>query len=95
MSGWEVGDLALCIEPNGFFDDATGMNSLGPDPVLKGIYQVTGLVMEESMPCLVFEEFPGDWYDPRCFRKIKPDAHEGCEPEFVTLLKHSKKRIDA
>jgi hypothetical protein len=29
-----------------------------------------------------------DWADH--FRKIRPDEHEACEPEFIQLLKRSK-----
>jgi hypothetical protein len=28
--------------------------------------------------------------DARQFRKIRPDEHEDCEPEFVTLLNRIK-----
>jgi hypothetical protein len=93
MSDWQVGDLALCV-------DASQRGSEYPSRLVKGsIYTVTGIDTEpgllDTAPCglLLAEVAPAGHYDAfACdrFRKIRPDEHEACEPEFVRLLKRSK-----
>jgi hypothetical protein len=89
MSDWQVGDLAVCIHD---------------EPILCGgrYHMGKGLRVGESFEVLrIYPAACG-----RCvalaldgrkrgvvsqrFRKIRPDKHEDCEPEFVTLLKRTK-----
>lgn len=87
---WRVGDLALCV------DDARRRYSGPPTGLLrKGkVYRVIGI----AGPNLIMAEGPvGDdlgWRSDR-FRKIRPDEHQACEPEFVTLLESFKPKVDA
>ena len=85
MSDWEVGDLAVkvggdfSVMPKGTVSVVTGLHSGEHHP--SGII---GLVLggwddEDDYYCFC--------WDPTNFRKIRPDAHEGCEEEFATLVK--------
>lgn len=88
-AGWEVGDLALCVLPS-----MTTPNALEVGRVYTVIdinlewldHDLVGLNLAEVVS--YGEDWDG-WMSDR-FRKIKPDAHESCEDEFVTLLKRSK-----
>jgi hypothetical protein len=90
---WKVGDLALCIE------DAPCPH-WGPSPYRRGqSYTVAAVVVSPSgvdkgQVGLSLEgiAIPGPMNAANAarFRKIRPDKHEDCEPEFVTLLKRSK-----
>lgn len=94
MSDWQVGDLAVCV-------DARVNPRVGSCPLQVGrVYRVARVV--GSGPCalygrhslgLILAGVP--WSEPEGaaelrFRKIRPDEHKACEPEFVTLLKRSK-----
>jgi hypothetical protein len=86
MSDWQVGDLALCLADHG---DWVGM-SYGA--VVKGPENgAVSRVIEIGYAGdgLKFAEF-GHFFHRDRFRKIRPDEHEACEPEFVTLLKRVK-----
>lgn len=91
--GWQVGDLALCI------DDSPGFRDL-PSPCIKGrIYQVEGVYVSPSYAIdagkvglfLVGVKVPSKSgaINASRFRKIKPDA-EPCEEEFTVLIKRMK-----
>lgn len=93
MSGWEVGDLALARMNDGaWFDEGKHMTLGGPQP--DGIYCVSDFNFEGGEMYLAFTEFEADdFFDARCFRKIKPDT-EPCEEEFTVLIKRARK-VDA
>jgi hypothetical protein len=95
MSDWQVGDLAVCVEARRspltegsvytvaavFFDPA--YNTLGE-------FTEHTLLLREITP------WPGkNGFCPTRFRKIRPDERQACEPEFVTLLKRSKRKVAA
>jgi hypothetical protein len=90
MSDWQVGDLAVCVE------DRPCRNTGLPNPCELGrIYRVEAVVVSRAgVTGLLLEgvRFPSPtiacWHGN--FRKIRPDKHEDCEPEFVTLLKRRK-----
>ncbi len=93
-AGWEVGDLALCV--------SEGLCRCGcTNPVSKGrIYCVSAVLTDPFEGTgLCFVEVPNaknhEAFQSRNFRKIKPDAHEDCEPEFVTLLQRIKRPVTA
>jgi hypothetical protein len=95
MSDWQVGDLALCVDarPNPFY---------GKSGLTEGvIYKVVGAVFNPAPHALYGEEAWGlflaeisaeapEGFAASRFRKIRPDEHEACEPEFITLLKRTK-----
>jgi hypothetical protein len=92
---WKVGDLAVCVDAR--------PNPMVASSIEAGrVYRVVGLFLEPHSTAL----FPlvscglflagvpcasksGSWSCNR-FRKIRPDEHEDCEPEFVELLKRSR-----
>ena len=100
MSDWQVGDLALCV------DDAP-CPTFGPAPLRAGAtYHVVGVVPAnigrcgscpaccglylDEVDCAALHGFAG-----HRFRKIRPDKRESCEPEFITLLKRTKRTVKA
>jgi hypothetical protein len=95
---WKVGDLALCV------DASPTMNGRETGLAEGRVYRVTAYfpIPEPSK----FGPSPGILvggvkfagrrsFSSARFRKIRPDEHEDCEPEFVELLKRSKKRVSA
>ena len=87
---WEVGDLAVCVKTKPRRPNAPERcrGKIGK------VYRVEGVVSWAGEIGLRLE---GKWSDHPTgafatwgFRKIRPDEHESCEPEFVALLKRSK-----
>jgi hypothetical protein len=97
VSDWQVGDKALCVDagPDRFYGDV-GLT-------LGRIYTVVGLPMgnqydrwKEGLELgEVRPPKPSVGYASYRFRKIRPDEHEDCEPEFVELLNRSKRKVSA
>lgn len=82
---WEVGDLAVRVEgsPGG----------LPGAPPIGQIVRVDGVGISKSSGRvgLRFDGYPNHnpysvGWTASHFRKIRPDEHESCEPEFVQLL---------
>ncbi len=96
-AGWKVGDLALCVDarPHPLFGD--GGLTVGAVLTVVAIGVEMPNVVVGRGRSLWFSELstgnPG--YNEHRFRKIKPDAHEDCEPEFVTLLQRIKRPVTA
>jgi hypothetical protein len=91
-AGWEVGDLALCVSRD---ERHAPVVQVGETYIVECIWD--GVPQTDTLEpgiCFDLVGVPrwGDecCYAPEHFRKIKPDAHESCEDEFVTLLKRSK-----
>lgn len=84
---WKVGDLALCVNRGGW------VNGDG-SPTTGLPYGFTGAVrrvwQQRQFTMLVFDVGNRHGYSSKQFRKIRPDEHEDCEPEFVTLLNNCK-----
>jgi hypothetical protein len=86
---WQAGDLAVCVDVS---VQHTVFVHVGTGLSLGATYRVDG-IGEPSMaglPTLILSDV-GRKFANR-FRKIRPDEHEACEPEFVTLLKRTKVR---
>lgn len=91
MSDWQVGDLAVCV------DAELRTYSSWPRSgrlVVGRSYSVRGFRVRNCDGGLnllmVGENAEGlGWAEDR-FRKIRPDKHEACEDEFITLLKRRK-----
>jgi hypothetical protein len=97
MSDWQAGDLAVCV-------DAHDNPAFRPTEVREGrTYRVTQVINHPfrnhaGWPGLLLQGIQCDCtngFDHRRFRKIRPDEQEACEPEFVTLLKRSKRKVSA
>jgi hypothetical protein len=91
VSDWQVGDLAVCV------DDAPCPCGHRMPTVLGRTYNVSEIhANPDGALCLSFKgvcdrmprHYPG--INGNRFRKIRPDEHEDCEPEFVELLKRSR-----
>lgn len=94
MSDWAVGDLATPAQAiRAQYAILSGIET-------GGVYTVAGLVdMHTDDPGLIIAGHPSP-HETRswaayAFRKIRPDEHEACETEFVTLPKRSKRKVDA
>jgi hypothetical protein len=85
---WQVGDLAVCVDvqPREWSTAHLSRLTQGAIYTVVGLrhYQIDGLHLEGIDNPHAF--------DATRFRKILPDKHESCEPEFVTLLKRTKVR---
>ena len=92
MSDWQAGDLAVCI----YCDPGPQVDPW--EPVVGQTYTVvrvgpldigwpdgTGLDFQDDPTCGDVKMWDAGW-----FRKIRPDKHEACEDEFITLLKRRK-----
>ncbi len=96
-AGWKVGDLAVVILAVTESELANGGFPSGGDPMAKGeVHRVTRMVRDwEGNVGIGFDGpqsgYPTGEYLASAFRKIKPDQHEDCEPEFVTLLNRIKR----
>lgn len=96
MADWQVGDLALCVDArvkfiSGYRCDGNGLEE-------GRIYRVVASSQHPLTRVLVLHLDPmvnGDGSAASRFRKIRPDEHKSCEPEFVTLLKRSKRKVAA
>ena len=93
MSDWQVGDLAVCVDDRDCRKLANGR--------VYGVVEVIppGSVSSDGVPNstgITGLRLAGVQNRPHCawseyrFRKVRPDKHEACEDEFVTLLKRGK-----
>jgi hypothetical protein len=99
---WQVGDLAVCVDAA-----PCRCGDCGGLPMLLSEgrpYVVTEAGDEGWGPFLAFAEQVGPKNCYTCdefsagverFRKVRRDAHEACEAEFVTLLRRSKRKASA
>jgi hypothetical protein len=95
---WNIGDLAVCVDDSPRYPSHRVLVENGR------VYRVSGLSqMSDGEPSLFLDGvigwLPGEekpWpYRAHRFRKIRPDALEECEAEFVTLLKRTKVKANA
>ncbi len=92
---WQIGDLALCISI-----PVPDKDGVFPWKVQVGcVYTVIDVVIDCLGMTLNFAEdtyySPLAGFDANCFRKIRPDEHQPCEEEFVTLLNRAKRPVSA
>jgi hypothetical protein len=98
VSDWQVGDLAVRVK----YDDPERWYPMGTityGSTLGEIRRVDGVVLVAGEIGLIFADNPSPhrtraWSSLQ-WRKIRPDEREACEPEFITLLKRSKRKVDA
>jgi hypothetical protein len=96
---WQVGDLALCVDAGPRIYRG-GISGAGDGLLREGrVYHVTASIVRDDewgvVPSLKFAGLSHPGFDQDRFRKILPDKHESCEPEFVTLLKRTKRTVKA
>jgi hypothetical protein len=92
MSDWAPGDLALCVDASGY---AAGLLAEGHTYTVRRFLPAAPYSLEaptDSVELLGVRRgrYVHSGFGCFRFRKIRPDKHEECEPEFVTLLKRSK-----
>lgn len=95
---WQVGDLALCVNASPDWVYAEPAISAYARLEQGKVYRVVRLGenhlgktgLDIGVPNRDLFEGYADIWPPQCFRKIRPDEHEPCEAEFVTLLKRSE-----
>lgn len=87
VENWQVGDLAVCVDdsPHRFY----GMAELSAGRV----YTVADLHHDGAALDLCGLVRPSYCWDASRFRR--PDEHEACEEEFVTLLNRTKRTVTA
>ena len=99
MSDWQVGDLAVCVD-----DGPCSCERCPPNTptglVLGRAYRVLAVLPYNQGCALDVGLRPrgiphhsfgiGVAFLSKRFRKVRPDAHEKCEDEFITLLKRRK-----
>jgi hypothetical protein len=105
MSDWQVGDLAVCV------DDSPARHGPAIRCLSAGIAYTVSRVRywngagKPHGPALYLVGVsyhgsprpngePRGWHSNR-FRKIRPDEHEDCEPEFVELLNRIRRKVSA
>jgi hypothetical protein len=92
-----VGDLVVCLDNSTKYHEAWAFKLQ-----LGRIYKVAAAGIPnhaQTYPCLGFLEIMTGAnvvaaFDATRFRKIRPDEHEKCEPEFVTLLETFKRKVE-
>lgn len=101
MSDWQVGDLAVCTKTGAIqcphFPLALHRGERLPPTTLRvtAITPAAGEISGRLCGCVVLHFEGGKGGVAQRFRKIRPDEHEACEEEFVTLLKRTKRTVSA
>jgi hypothetical protein len=93
---WQVGDLAVCVESG--TQTRAGVVYIVKAVVLPGERDSERYRNMDDVPHLRLAGliYPvGRWSLASRFRKVVSDKQEACEAEFVTLLKRSKRSVEA
>jgi hypothetical protein len=82
---WHEGDLAVCINNIGWWEERAHGAVDGPvlDQVLRVAAVYSGLGLE-------FDEFPDQIWPEREFRRIEPDHSAANDPDIVALIKGAR-----
>jgi hypothetical protein len=98
MSDWQVGDLAVCVDASPCrCERCEVLGRVAIVGLREGAsYAVLEVCLDDGYEYIRFavqtrrnNHWLG-WAGSDRFRKIRPDKHEECESEFVTLLKRRK-----
>lgn len=89
---WRSGDLAVAISD--IWTNIDGYPVFNA-PTRGDVVLVTYVDIVRGYHCLTFAEYPDAWWTARSFRKAVTGEQEACEPEFVTLLKRTKRTVRA
>lgn len=87
---WQVGDLALCVNLGGWFDDGFTDANTGPDvpgPKCGSIHMVVRVVVGPYL-ALRLEGWEGEnaVFEADCFRKITPPEADEFDRETIDLM---------
>lgn len=94
MSDWNIGDLAVCVEPGDWFDiNKRVFDSFGPE--VGSVCTVEGFGECSGEMSLLLFEWPADEFTASAFRKIRPDAAEGHASDWELILEGSKRKVSA
>lgn len=88
--GWGVGDLAVCLNNIGWWEEREHGAIDGPS--LNQVLRVAGVYPGLG---LEFEEFPDQIWPEREFRRIEPDHSAADDAEIVALIKGASVRARA
>jgi hypothetical protein len=98
MSDWQVGDLAVCVDAAPRVCEC-GKTHLGTTAPLGRTVEVSACGIDARFctkyPIMRWRGGPIDGALALRFRKVRPDEHEDCEPEFVELLNRIKRKVSA
>lgn len=99
MSGWQVGDLALCVrflEPAPRPDDPSDRLQKGRIYRVENVFHYDGHIglQLEGMSAVETDEYYAA-YDAGCFRKIKPDTEGANEDDAAWLKGLLSKKVKA
>ena len=98
MSGWQAGDLALCVKTTQWHGTKTGNPIDGPPH--NSIHKVIAIGSHEGGMTIAFAEFAGNpepfrYYLADRFRKIKPDTEGANEDDAAWLKDLLTKKVKA
>lgn len=82
MSGWEIGDLALCIADREMWEayDVSGFVGFVPGPRKNSVHAVVYVGGPSAdLLMLGFDEFPHRVYDAVEFKKVPPSSESWVE----------------
>lgn len=87
---WKKGDLALCINFDGWFDDKFTDADTGPDapgPDCGSVHTVEDVVMGPYL-ALRLEGWPdpSSLFEANCFRKVTPPEADEFDRETIDLM---------
>lgn len=88
MSGWQVGDLALCIKI-GTWRTVTSMKEIRNGPRPGSIHQVSAVAFPDDIggsAALYFDEFMPGRFNGRRFRKVTPPKADEFDREVIEHL---------
>lgn len=88
--GWRAGDLAVCLNNIGWWEEREHGAVDGPalDQVLRVAAVYPGLGLE-------FDEFPDEIWPEHEFRRIEPDHSAADDADIVALIKGASVRASA
>lgn len=90
---WRTGDLAVCITGGSWTHLWSGMRVDGPKE--GELLRVVAVGFGMGHHALTFHG-GGSWWTAVCFRKVRPNNREACDPRFAQLIrKHSREGVDA
>jgi len=89
---WKPGDLAVCVNRRTIICDKFAHTG-GNCAALTGPAEVVSVEVK-SCGCIRLRFAASSGVAQR-FRKVRPDQHEPCEAEFITLLNRTKRKVGA
>ncbi len=88
---WKIGDDAVCVKPDGWYNNDTGQYD--PGPKFMKTYKVVGVNVwvhhetNEEKEMLEFEEFPNMAFSSEWFMKPQPLELDEDDQEVIDIMK--------